>query len=92
MHSRALLTRLAWILAFGSPVLATGTAWASAQAPVSAALRVQTVAAGLEHPWALAFLPEGGYLVTERPGRMRIVDEQGRLGPALGGVPEVAVA
>ena len=91
MHSRALLTRLAWILAFGSPVLATGTAWASAQAPVSAALRVQTVAAGLEHPWALAFLPEGGYLVTERPGRMRIVDEQGRLGPALGGVPEVAV-
>lgn len=91
MHSRALLTRLAWILAFGSPVLATGTAWASAQAPVSAALRVQTVATGLEHPWALAFLPEGGYLVTERPGRMRIVDEQGRLGPALGGVPEVAV-
>ena len=33
-------------------------------------LRVKTVAAGLEHPWALAFLPEGRMLVTERPGRM----------------------
>lgn len=90
MYSRAVLTGLAWMLAFGSPAFASSTSAASAQAPVSAAVRVQTVATGLEHPWALAFLPEGGYLVTERPGRMRIVDEQGRLGPALGGVPEVA--
>ena len=90
MYSRAVLTGLAWMLAFGSPAFASGTSAASAQAPLSAAVRVQTVATGLEHPWALAFLPEGGYLVTERPGRMRIVDEQGRLGPALGGVPEVA--
>ena len=90
MYTRAVLTGLAWMLAFGSPAFASGTSAASAQAPLSAAVRVQTVATGLEHPWALAFLPEGGYLVTERPGRMRIVDEQGRLGPALGGVPEVA--
>ena len=90
MYTRAVLTGLAWMLAFGSPAFASSTSAASAQAPVSAAVRVQTVATGLEHPWALAFLPEGGYLVTERPGRMRIVDEQGRLGPALGGVPEVA--
>jgi len=90
MYSRAVLTGLAWMLAFGSPAFASSTSAASAQAPVSATVRVQTVATGLEHPWALAFLPEGGYLVTERPGRMRIVDEQGRLGPALGGVPEVA--
>ena len=90
MYSRAVLTGLAWMLAFGSPAFASSTSAASAQAPLSAAVRVQTVATGLEHPWALAFLPEGGYLVTERPGRMRIVDEQGRLGPALGGVPEVA--
>lgn len=90
MYSRAVLTGLAWMLAFGSPAFASSTSAASTQAPVGAAVRVQTVATGLEHPWALAFLPEGGYLVTERPGRMRIVDEQGRLGPALGGVPEVA--
>ena len=37
-------------------------------------LKVETVADGLSHPWALAFLPDGRMLVTERPGRMRIVD------------------
>src|SRR5688572_9669012 len=36
-------------------------------------LRVKTLVTGLEHPWALAFLPEGRMLVTERPGRIRIV-------------------
>lgn len=53
-------------------------------------LRVQTVAAGLEHPWAVAFLPDGTFLVTERPGRMRIVDAKGRLSEPLAGVPKVA--
>ena len=48
---------------------------ASAQTFKSSAgdLKVETVAGGLSHPWALAFLPDGRMLVTERPGRMRIV-------------------
>ena len=59
-------------------------------APSSAGnLSVQTVASGLEHPWSLAFLPDGRMLVTERPGRMRIVARNGQLSPALGGVPRV---
>src|SRR5215212_11935445 len=51
--------------------------------------RITTYAAGLEHPWALAFLPDGRLLVTERPGRVRIVDKTGRLSQPLGGVPRV---
>jgi glucose/arabinose dehydrogenase len=41
---------------------------------VAAGYRVDTVAAGLVHPWSLAFLPDGRMLVTERPGRLRIVE------------------
>jgi len=53
-------------------------------------LQLTEVAAGLQHPWALAFLPEGqGYLISERPGRLRLLDAQGRLHPPLGGVPAV---
>jgi glucose/arabinose dehydrogenase len=53
-------------------------------------LRVKTIAAGLEHPWAVAFLPDRTFLVTERPGRMRIIDAQGKSSPPLKGVPKVA--
>lgn len=52
--------------------------------------RVETVAEGLEHPWSLAFLPDGRMLVTERPGRLRIVD-RGRVSAPLANVPPVFV-
>lgn len=52
-------------------------------------LEVQTIASGLVNPWALAFLADGRMLVTERPGRMRIVSSDGQLSPALKGVPDV---
>ncbi|HEY3814917.1 MAG TPA: PQQ-dependent sugar dehydrogenase [Caulobacteraceae bacterium] len=54
------------------------------------AYAVTTVAGGLVHPWSLQFLPDGTMLVTERPGRMRIVTADGKLGAPISGVPAVA--
>src|SRR5262245_42629130 len=70
---------------------ATAVAAAPQSYPSSAGnLTVETFANGLVNPWALAFLPDGKLLVTERPGRMRIVSKDGKLSPALAGVPQVA--
>ncbi|MBN4046560.1 PQQ-dependent sugar dehydrogenase [bacterium AH-315-P15] len=61
---------------------------ALAQEP-SAPYQIETIAEGLEYPWSIAFLPSGDMLVTERPGRLRMLSSDGVLSPAFGGVPEV---
>ncbi len=70
-------------------VFATVSRGADAQFESSAGpLQVEIVATGLVHPWSLAFLPDGKMLVTERPGRMRIVTRDGQLSAPLAGVPK----
>jgi glucose/arabinose dehydrogenase len=53
------------------------------------AFDVVTIAEGLQNPWAIAFLPDGRFLVTERPGRLRIVSTDGKLSEPVVGLPAV---
>lgn len=71
------------ILAQSAPVMAADTVETK-----KVQVQVETIASGLEHPWAVAVLPDGGYLVTERPGRLRIVRD-GKLLAPISGVPKV---
>ncbi|MDI3353155.1 PQQ-dependent sugar dehydrogenase [Pseudomonas sp. UYIF39] len=75
------------LLTVTAPVFAAPTQdFKSEQGP----LEVTTMIKGLEHPWALAFLPDRqGMLVTERPGNLRVVSADGKLSAPLSGVPKV---
>lgn len=53
-------------------------------------VRVEIIVSGLAHPWGMAFLPDGRMLVTERPGRLRIVSDGEVLPEPVGGLPEIA--
>ena len=55
-----------------------------------AQIRPETVSSGLENPWGVAFLPSGRFLVTERPGRLRLIGADGKIGAPITGLPAIA--
>ena len=64
-------------------------AGANAAAAQFADFKVATLADGLEHPWSIALLPDGKLLVSERPGRLQVIDPKTGRKRAVAGVPEV---
>jgi aldose sugar dehydrogenase len=90
LRSAHLLRPLVLAAALGACSRAPADAQPRVETSEHHAFRVVTVAEGLAHPWGIAFLPGGDALVTERPGRLRIL-RGGVLAPgAVSGVPEVA--
>ena len=73
---------------------ASSAVTAAAPAPTGTAPRVQTVASGLVHPWAVALLADGRFIVSDRPGRLRIVDVKvnGQRGASIAGLPAIAAS
>jgi glucose/arabinose dehydrogenase len=69
------------IVVLFSPALAQNTG--------SAKIRAEVLTDGLQHPWGVAFIDDGRMLVTERPGRLRLVQPGGELGPPIAGLPKV---
>jgi len=70
-------------------LMALGAAVLAMTAPAAAQTQLETRVEGLEYPWSLAFLPDGRMLVTEKPGRLRIVGPDGLAAEPVSGVPDV---
>lgn len=71
------------------PPLPEGTVLSARNVPIEPGARRELLAEGLEHPWGLAFLPDGSALITERPGRLRMFRDGVLLPEPVAGVPAV---
>lgn len=77
----------------GSPNTSFSPAFAgqtrAREARTGVTIRSEVIASGLDHPWAIVFLPDGRMLATERAGRLRVVTRDGTISPPVQGLPEV---
>ena len=88
---RRFLSLTALSLLACEPAPAQGPAQRSPRpAATEGVIKVETVAQGLVNPWGLEIMPDGRFLVTERPGRIRIVERDGTLSAPIAGLPAVA--
>lgn len=78
-----------WRWTHGLPWLTALLGCGMAVASATAAPRAEVVAKGLENPWGLAFIGEGRMLVTERPGRLRVVQSDGQMDAPVAGLPAI---
>ncbi len=87
LRKTLLATCCAAALASALPALAAETRQFPSE---QGSLTATPIVKGLDHPWAVAFLPDKqGFLVTERPGALRYVSSDGKLSAPLSGVPQV---
>jgi len=83
--------KLVWLASFLALITVAGPAQAQQVLKTEDGnVKVETVVSGLTSPWALAFLPDGRMLITEKPGRLRIAARDGTLSQPVAGVPKVA--
>ncbi|MBD1400391.1 PQQ-dependent sugar dehydrogenase [Pelovirga terrestris] len=80
-----LAVSLAFLLLISSPFSAA----AQVVTTSSEQIRIVEITRGLEHPWGMAFLPDGRILVTERPGRLRLVENGQLLPQPVSGLPNI---
>ena len=78
------------VLAAAGPAKAADAQVTKAPKPAqTVAVEAKPIAKDLAHPWAVQFLPDGRFLVTERPGRLRVISREGRLSQPVAGLPAV---
>jgi glucose/arabinose dehydrogenase len=98
VRAAAVVIGVAMVLGMQSPVSSQGPGQQpmqqrevepTADVPMAEGWRKTTIVEGLEHPWGMAFLPDGRILITERPGRLRVVQDGQLVEQEIEGVPDV---